>query len=242
MYKVLLTTSGTGTRLGELTKNTNKALIEINGKPAIAYILDAYPSEVPIVVTIGYLAVSVKNFLLKNYPKRKFEFVMVNKYEGPGTSLGYSMLQAKANLQCPFIFHPCDTIPVWRIPPPSKNWIGGFLVDEKNSELPLKHYRTHNVQGNKIIELKDKGVPGFESIHIGLDGIKDYQDYWTTLEEIYNEDPNFKELCDVQVLDRMIKNGSDFTLIPFPVWLDIGNLTALKNTEEYLQKHSYAKK
>jgi hypothetical protein len=195
MYKVLLTTSGTGTRLGELTKNTNKALIEINGKPAITYIVDAYPIEVPIVVTIGFLAESVKNFLRQHYPERKFEFVMVDKYEGPGTSLGYSMLQAKANLRCPFIFHPCDTIPVYAIPAPDKNWIGGFLVDEKKSDLPLKHYRTHKVVSNKIIELKDKGVPGFESIHIGLDGIKDYQDYWTTLEEITMRIPTVKSFA-----------------------------------------------
>ncbi len=184
----------------------------------------------------------MKNFLQRNYPQRKFEFVTVDKYEGPGTSLGYSMLQAKANLKCPFIFHPCDTIPVQKIPEPSQNWIGGMWVNEKKSDLPLAHYRTHKVVNNKIIELKDKGVSGFESIHIGLDGIKDYQDYWATLEEIYNEDPNFEELCDVQVLDRMIKNGSDFALLPFPVWLDTGNLTALKNTEQYLKEHAYAGK
>ena len=39
-YKILLTTSGTGSRLGELTKNLNKALVPISGRSTIEYILD----------------------------------------------------------------------------------------------------------------------------------------------------------------------------------------------------------
>ena len=91
-YKVLLPTSGTGSRLGEITKNTNKSLISINGKPAITYILSSYPKDVPIVITLGYRGKDVKKYLEENYPDRAFEFVWINKYEGPGSSLGYSML------------------------------------------------------------------------------------------------------------------------------------------------------
>jgi len=38
-YKVLITTSGLGSRLGELTNYTNKSLIRIANKPAISYIV-----------------------------------------------------------------------------------------------------------------------------------------------------------------------------------------------------------
>ena len=76
----------------------------------LRYIVDSYASDIPLVITLGFLGEQVKGFLIKNYPERIFEFVSVDIYEGPGSSLGYSMLQAKRNLQCPFIFHACDGI------------------------------------------------------------------------------------------------------------------------------------
>src|SRR3989344_1953885 len=234
-YKVLLPTSGTGSRLGEIAKNTNKVLVSVAGRPAIEYILDLYPKEVPIVVTLGYLGQSVKDYLEENHKDRIFEFVWVNKYEGSGSSLGYSMLRAKDNLQCPFIFHACDGIFIEKIPEPSKNWIGGFVEDWEKSELSLEQYRTHTMKDGKILQLNDKGISGFDSIHIGLDGINDFKTWWQILEDIYNQDPNDTSIGDVPVLDIMIKKGIDFQWIPYKVWLDTGNIPALQKTEAFLQ-------
>lgn len=234
-YKVLLPTSGTGSRLGEITKHTNKALVPIAGKPAITYIVDAYPKEIPVVVTLGYLGESVQSFLEHAYPTRNFEFVWIDRYEGPGSSLGYSMLQAKENLQCPFIFHACDGIFTETIPPPNTNWIGGYVEDWKTSELPLEQYRTHSMHNGKILSLNDRGIPGFDSVHVGLDGIHDYQAFWDILETIYAKDPNDAQISDVPILDEMIKRGIEFTWIPYTVWLDTGNPKALARTEAYLQ-------
>jgi NDP-sugar pyrophosphorylase family protein len=109
-YKVLITTSGVGSRLGDLTKYTNKCLVRVGKKPAISYIVEAYPKEVELVVTVGYFGEQVKDFLTLAYPERKITFIEVDKYEGEGSSLGYSMLKAKDELRCPFIFHAADTI------------------------------------------------------------------------------------------------------------------------------------
>ena len=40
---VLITTSGTGNRLGNLTKFTNKSLVRVGEKPSISYIIESYP-------------------------------------------------------------------------------------------------------------------------------------------------------------------------------------------------------
>ena len=126
-YKVLITTAGIGQRLGFLTKFTNKALVRVGKKPALAYIIESYPEDVPIVIVTGYFGDQVKDFVKLAYPERKnVEFVQVDKYEGEGTSLGYSMLSAKKYLQCPFIFHAADTIVLHPVPKPDKNWIGGY--------------------------------------------------------------------------------------------------------------------
>jgi len=234
-YKVLLTTSGTGSRLGELTKNMNKALVPVAGRPAIEYILDSYAVHVPLVITLGYLGQSVKEYLEKNHPERTFEFVWVDKYEGPGSSLGYSMLQAKGNLQCPFIFHACDGIFTEPIPEPDRNWMGGFVEDWEKSTMPLAQYRTHSMKDGKILHLNDKGVAPFDSIHIGLDGIYDYAAWWRTLEDLYNKDTMDTSIGDVPVLDAMIKERIHFDWVPYKVWLDTGNIPALKSTEEFLK-------
>lgn len=232
-WKVLLTTSGTGSRLKELTKNTNKALVPIAGKPAIEYILSSYPKEIPVVVTLGYLGESVKEYLAKNHPERMFEFVWIDKYEGPGTSLGYSMLQAKKNLQCPFVFHACDGIFTEAIPAPEYNWIGGFVDDWNTTDLPLEQYRTHTMKNGVIEHLNDRGVKPFDSVHIGLDGIYDYEIYWQMLQSIYDRNPSDQQISDVSALNLMMQVGVEFKWIPYEIWLDTGNLSALKRTEDF---------
>ena len=42
-YKVLITTSGIGSRLGNLTKYTNKCLVRVGKKPTLSYIIESYP-------------------------------------------------------------------------------------------------------------------------------------------------------------------------------------------------------
>ena len=236
-YKVLLPTSGTGSRLEDITKNLNKSLVPIAGKPAIEYILDSYPKNVPIVITLGFLGQSVKEYLENNHTDRVFEFVWVDNFEGPGSSLGYSMLKAKENLQCPFIFHACDGIFVEPIPAPTYNWMGGFVDDWNTTDLPLSQYRTQSMKDGKITHLNDRGVPGFDSLHIGLDGIYDYARYWQILQALYDKDPNDAQISDVPILDTMIQEGIEFKWIPFKVWLDIGNISALERTEKFLASY-----
>ena len=54
-YKVLLTTSGLGSRLGNLTKFTNKSLVRVGDKPVISHIIESYPDDVEFVVTLGQI-------------------------------------------------------------------------------------------------------------------------------------------------------------------------------------------
>jgi NDP-sugar pyrophosphorylase family protein len=237
-YKVLVTASGTGSRLGVLTKDTNKALVLIGGRPAIEYIIRMYPRDATLVFTLGYLGGQLREYLEKNHRDRRFEFVEVDKYEGLGSSLGYSMLRAKEKLQCPFIFNACDTIVTENIPAPDANWIGGFAVGEDKADLILKNYRTHQVENGRVIKLKEKGAMGFDSVHIGLVGVNDYKEFWETLEKIYDSDPDDGGLSDAHVLNKMIASGIDFSWKPFSVWLDTGTVEALGKTEEYLSNHA----
>ena len=171
MARVLITTSGVGSRLGELTKYTNKSLVRVGDKPSLSYIIESYPKKTEYVITLGYFGNQVKEFLNLAYPDRKFIFIDVDNYEGEGSSLGYSMLKAKNVLNCPFIFHASDTIVDGYKPSLDCNWTGGYKSDNASS------YSSFDVVGNKVSEIKNKGAIDFDYLHIGLVGIKDYKKF-----------------------------------------------------------------
>ena len=126
-HKVLITTSGIGSRLGKLTDFTNKSLVRIGDKPAISHIIEYYPKDTSFIITLGHFGSYVKEFLKLAYPNRDFTFIKVDNFEGEGSSLGHSILQAKSELQCPFIFHASDTILTDSdtIPNLEHNWCAG---------------------------------------------------------------------------------------------------------------------
>ena len=225
-HKVLLTTGGLGNRLGELTKFTNKSLIRVGKKPAISYIIEKYSEDVEIVVTLGHYENQVRDFLGLVYPTRKFTFVTVEKYEGLGSSLLYSMLSAKEYLQCPFIFHSCDTITFDPIPLPNHNWCAGFK-NENNSQ-----YRTHTVSGANLVKINEKGGSHFDRVHIGLCGIHDYKTFWKEAEKLYGSNPNDSQWSDCHVINEMLFKNSPFQSLTFSSWLDIGNMSALERSRE----------
>jgi thiamine kinase-like enzyme len=212
-YKVLITTSGLGSRLGEFTKFTNKALIRIKDKPVISYIVESYPKKIEFVVTLGYFGDYVKQFLKIAYPDRKFTFVKIDNYEGKGSSLLYSMLKAEKYLQCPFIFHASDTLVHEKIPAPSFNWDGGFRGTNGSQ------YRSFDVVDGEITKFYDKGMIRPDYLHIGLVGIHDYKTFW-------NEAKKGGE-SDVSVVERM-----KFKVVEFREWNDTGNVQSLYETWE----------
>lgn len=230
-YKVLITTSGIGQRLGDLTKYTNKSLVRVGKKPAISYVVEAYPEDTKFVVTIGYFGNQVKDFLELAYPERSFEFVTVDRYQGEGSSLGYSMLQAKDSLQCPFIYHASDTIITESVPLPSKNWIGAYKGEDSSQ------YASWSEMGDGGLVFNDKGAIDFDYIHIGLVGVNDFTKFWDTLERLFKTDPSDQNLNDCAVIEQLLSEGDEFSISQFNQWLDIGNTTALYNARKDITDH-----
>ncbi len=94
-YKVLIPSAGLGTRLGEISKNLNKALVSIDNKPTISHVIEKFPEEVEIVVALGHKGDLVKDYLKMAHDNRKITFVEVDNYRGTGSGLGYSISEAK---------------------------------------------------------------------------------------------------------------------------------------------------
>jgi choline kinase len=225
-YKVIITTSGLGSRLGELTNYTNKSLVRIADKPAISYIVESYPEEVEFIITLGYFGSHIKQFLEIAYPERKFTFVEINKYKGLGSSLGYSLLQCKHYINTPFIFHASDTIITNYIPEyPSQNYIIGSYKENSSQ------YRTIHIDANKLIKINEKGELNFDFSYIGVAGIKDFKLFFYNLEKLIND--KHEDTSDVHAINNMLPDV-DFKgkWINGDNWFDVGNTTELNKTRK----------
>lgn len=226
-YKVVIAASGVGSALGDFIQHTNKALIRVGRKPVISYIVEAYPKDIPIVVTLGYKGDLIKEFLLMAYPGRVFEFVDVDLYEGEGSSLGYSLSKAKNALQCPFIYQAVDTIVLDTIGVPTHNWIAGCKTQE------LSNYAELTVVGSTVTRIKEKGAAFAGWAHVGLVGIHDYAAFWETLETLLAKSAH-APLGDAHVVSQLLAEGKEFTLVPVERWLDTGNIVSLKHAREQI--------
>lgn len=230
-YKLLITTSGIGSRLGKLTKNTNKALLKIWWKEIISYIIDIYPKDIEIIVTLWYKGEKVKKFLENNYKDRKINYVYIDKFEWLWSSLWYSILQTKNVLDSPFIFHCNDTIVNKYTPIIWKNWAGWFKVNDSTQ------YATFKTNSNNIISYNvNKWALNYDYAHIWIVGIYEYEKFFDILEKLYKKNPNNSSLNDVYVLAEMLKIGSEIKFIEFEKWLDTWNIEWLEKAENGIKE------
>jgi NDP-sugar pyrophosphorylase family protein len=214
----LITTSGLGSRLGEITKYTNKCLVRIDDKPAISHIIESYPENTDFVITLGHFGSHVKQFLDLAYPDKAIKYVSIENYQGQGSSLGHSILCAKDYINQPFIFNACDSI-LKDFYPASGNYVVGAKKED------YSHYRTFNVTDNVVRKINEKGEIKFDYAYTGVCGVEDYKKFFDTLEKLENN----HELSDVHVLNEMMKD-ENFSVIESKEWYDIGNSKELNNT------------
>ena len=232
-HKVLITTSGVGSRLGELTDYTNKSLVRLGDKPSISHIIDNYPEKTDFVITLGYYGDHIKQYLQIAHPKKKFTFVKVDKYEGQGSSLAYSILQAKNKLQCPFIFHACDTITFSKVPDPDINWCASGHAEQEI----VSQYRSLNVSSDFVSKINDKGCSNYDFVYIGVCGINDYDIFWKEAEKLCEKNSNNMQLSDCDIINLMLRSVK-FKNVEIGGWCDMGNMDSLKKSRK-LFKNSF---
>lgn len=234
--KILIPTSGTGSRLGSYTQYTNKSLLKIGDKYAICHIVDLYKhiENVEFVITLGYFGEHVKDFLQIAYPNIKFTFVNIDKYEGPGSSLGYSMSLAAPYLQEPFIFHCCDAI-LKEIPFnfPNDNDYNTMVVYTRPNAGD--HYATINVTvpTSTITKINDKGETQYDYLYVGVSKIYNYRDFWSILNSLILESHK-QSLSDIHVFEKLM----DIKTLKYKVvneWYDTGNIHELNITKQAFQ-------
>ena len=217
---VLVLAAGLGSRLGNLTKNINKAMLPIDNKAIISYIIDRFPKEYEFVVALGYKGEELKQYCQLAYPDYNFTFIDIDRYEGEGTGPGYSALQCKEHLQRPFYFTVADCIIDSSMPHLDGNWLAVHPT-----AYPEKYATAQLDKEDNITAFAYKATEGYDNAFIGLASIWDYEIFWSELEA------NMKNGEIVSAFENMPKYSS--FKAKHLKWLDTGNLDDLNRTKEH---------
>jgi len=220
--QVLIPSAGIGSRLGSLTKNINKALIQIDGKAVISHIIDLYPENYEFIICLGHKGDLLRQYLEISHPKTKFKFVNIDKFDGPGSGLGYTLRKTKDLIDSPFYFHTNDAIFNKKIPNFDDDTIllSSNLVDSRN-------YRTASIDETKgiISELHDKTQNKLLNVftYTGVAYIKNYKDFIRFLDTMSVE---------IGESDYFIKKiGGETNYYLSSDWMDIGSIDGINTAK-----------
>ena len=222
-FKVCILAAGVGSRMGEVSKHVNKAVLPVNFKAVISHIIEKFNRKIEIVIAVGHNKETIDEYLELAHPDRKFSFVTVENYIGPGTGPGYSLLHCKEKLQCPFIFFAVDTIVLEDIPEPTKNWFG--IAPVKDPEK----YCTVKIQENLVCQIDDKIKTNNKFAFIGLAGINDYKVFFDALER--NKEPISGEIQVSNGFKALLEK--ELEPVGF-TWFDTGSLKNYIETNKHL--------
>jgi len=221
---VLILSAGMGTRLANLTKHINKALIPINNEAIISRIIKKFPKNYEFIITLGYKGQELREFLELSFVDYKFIFVDVQNFNDIDSGPGATAILSKKYLQRPFYFIVSDCIIDSPIPHLDGNWLG---VQE--TSYPEKYSTLNFDEKENILEFKQKSTDGYKYAFTGIASIWDYKTFWAELEsnmikgEIINAFNNIKKYKKFKA--KKLK------------WFDTGNLDDLNVTKKYFKDH-----
>jgi NDP-sugar pyrophosphorylase family protein len=226
-YKVVIPSAGLGSRIGTYTKFLNKALVTLGDKPAISRVIDKFSPKIPLVVLLGYKGDMIREVLTQLYPNRDIEFIDVDLFEGEGSGLGYTLGKAEAQLQCPFIFIPNDTIigidNIDLNPNYYGNWVAYYRkvdADHYNPEVFRAVELSDN--GNQIVGITGKGTLN-PNIYTGICGVSDYAVFWKAMKS--KDAIGVGEVFGLRALNSVKP-------IKISEWFDCGSLQYLEIAKE----------
>jgi bifunctional UDP-N-acetylglucosamine pyrophosphorylase/glucosamine-1-phosphate N-acetyltransferase len=223
--QVVILAAGRGTRMKELTDNVPKPMLEINGKPILAYKLEALPEEIDeVIFIVGYLASQVQEYFGQSYAGKKISYIVQEKLNGSGAAVHL----AKDILKNDFLVMNGDDL---YLEEDIKNLID---YDIATLGLEVENPRSFgifvfNEKGKlkEIVEKPDMDGPAFANI--GMYKLnRDFFNY--PLISINAEEYGLPQTM-MQMIDKyeiIVEKATD--------WFPIGNPYDLKKAEEIIDK------
>lgn len=224
---VIISTVGTGSRLGNLTKNLNKALVPYKGKPVLSHILDKFPKDIETLILVGYRKDQIIDYCKLVHSDRNIKFIDVDDWTSEKSGTAYSLRHAKSHVGNPFWYVACDTY---------------FEEDIFTEKLTENTYFVKQVSENMTSQ--------YCMFELGDDTIKNIQvkkqtpSNWVAfvgLMYIHDHATFFNDLDKIQSIEAVetIKPGEKVKNLD--TWLDFGNLECYLSSLAKSQKFDYSK-
>ena len=226
---VIIPTAGLGSRMGNFTKNLNKALLPYKDRPVIGHIIDAFPRDTHFVIPVGYLAEQVMDFCRVAYADRNITFVKIDDYISERSGTAYTLKQCREHVAGSFWYVPCDT------------YFNEPIVDKiaDNDCYFVKHvpekdtYLYTMFELNTDFTIKDvlfkKSTPDSWAAFTGLMYIHAAEEFWNNLDQLKSNEFIYT-----------IKKGSDTASLI--TWKDFGSPEIYQTELSKSQKFDFSKK
>ena len=226
---VIIPTAGTGSRMGNYTKNLNKALLPYKDKPVLAHIIDSFPKDSKFIIPVGYLKEQIIDFCSVAYSDRNIEFLHIDDWTSAKSGTGYTLLQCKNSIHSPFWYVPCDTYFDESILNKVNKLDCYFVKDVSEKDSLLYTMFKTDIQW-RITDIKFKqSCDESWRAFTGLMYIKDWELFFRDLS---NTDSN--EFIGI------IKHGSEVASLDS--WLDFGSPMIYQTELSKSQKFDFTKK
>ena len=176
--RICILAAGIGSRMGAMAQSVHKALLPLNNQAVISRIIEQFSPQDEFVIAVGFKKDQIKDYLTIVYPQRRFIFVEVDNYDGPGSGPGYSLFACRDYLQGPFVFTACDTLISSPIPSYQDNWMGVQKVDD------IAQWCSVKIDGHfKVTDIFYKVRTNTDLAFVGIAFVKDYKLFWNGLEK-----------------------------------------------------------
>jgi CTP:phosphocholine cytidylyltransferase-like protein/thiamine kinase-like enzyme len=226
---VIIPTAGTGSRMGNFTKNLNKGLLPYKDKPIIGNIIEQFPQDTKFIIPVGYLAEQVEDFCRVAYSDRDITFVKIDDWISERSGTAYTLKQCRNYITGPFWYVPCDTYFNETVTDKVRKSDCYFTktVPEKDTHLYTMFDKNNSFY---IHDIKFKQTtPGDWVAFTGLMYIHNWAEFFTDLEHLKSNEFIY-----------VIKKGSDTASLE--TWLDFGSPESYQTALSKSQKFDFTKK
>lgn len=230
--RAVIPVAGIGTRLKPHTYTTPKVLLNVGGKPMLGHILDKLLEEKVYKATfvIGHLGDQIKEYVTKEYPSIKADFIEQKKMEG----LGHAIYTAVPSFDDKEIFIILgDTVFDVNLKDVFKNKQSALGVKKVDDPSRFGVAVLENGYIKKLVEKPTTPISNLALV--GLYYIANSDSLVKSLNNLVKKDIRTKgELQLTDALQMMIDDGEKFKIFDVHGWYDCGKPETLLSTNKFL--------
>ena len=238
--KVIIPLAGKGTRLRPHTHVTPKPMLEIAGKPVMAYILEDL-KKLGGVEQVVYITGHLKE-KVEEYARGAFDFpaVFIEQKVQDGTAGAVAL--ARPYIDQPVLIIFVDTIFDADLSVITTTDADGIIWTKEVEDYQRFGVVVTDAQGNMTQIIEKPSTPISKRANIGLYYIRNWQLLYEGIEHVLRQPKNKGEYYLTDAFQYMIDRGAKIRVIDVEGWYDAGKLDTLLETNRVILERGAARR